>query len=167
MPRWRPAQRRLTDPASIRYDPIVTRSNSLSTADLAALAEFRYRIRRFLHFSEEIARQAGLEPQQHQLLLFAAAGAAPDRPASIGELAERLQLMPHSVDELVVRAEANGLVRRRRGLADRRIVLVEPTDRGRRILDQLAEAHRTELRTIAAGLVEALRAITETPTAAG
>ena len=34
-----------------------------------AMAEFRYQIRRFLRFSENAARQAGIEPQQHQLLL--------------------------------------------------------------------------------------------------
>ncbi len=38
-------------------------------ADFQALAELRYQIRRFLRFSEQAARSAGLEPHQHQLLL--------------------------------------------------------------------------------------------------
>jgi DNA-binding MarR family transcriptional regulator len=126
----------------------------LSDADLQALAEFRYRIRRFLRFSEEAAREAGLEPQQHQLLL-AAAGTT-NGPATVGELAERLQLRPHSVDELITRAEANGLVSRHRSDDDRRFVLVEPTAKGRRMLDRLSGAHREELRQAAAGLIEAL-----------
>jgi hypothetical protein len=42
-------------------------TQELSAADYRALAEFRYQIRRFLRFSEEAARQAGLEPVQHQL----------------------------------------------------------------------------------------------------
>jgi DNA-binding MarR family transcriptional regulator len=126
----------------------------LTDADLQALAEFRYRIRRFLRFSEEAAREAGLEPQQHQLLL-AAAGTT-HGPATDGELAERLQLRPHSVDELITRAEANGLVSRHRSDDDRRFVLVEPTANGRRMLDRLSGAHREELRQAAAGLIEAL-----------
>jgi DNA-binding MarR family transcriptional regulator len=131
----------------------VSRTN-LTDADLQALAEFRYRIRRFLRFSEEAAREAGLEPQQHQLLL-AAAGTT-NGPATVGELAERLQLRPHSVDELITRAEANGLVSRHRSDDDRRFVLVEPTAKGRRMLDRLSGAHREELRQAAAGLIEAL-----------
>jgi DNA-binding MarR family transcriptional regulator len=131
----------------------VSRTN-LTDADLQALAEFRYRIRRFLRFSEEAAREAGLEPQQHQLLL-AAAGTT-NGPATVGELAERLQLRPHSVDELITRAEANGLVSRHRSDDDRRFVLVEPTANGRRMLDRLSGAHREELRQAAAGLIEAL-----------
>ncbi|MEO8511506.1 MAG: MarR family transcriptional regulator [Chloroflexota bacterium] len=130
---------------------------SLTDADLQALAEFRYRIRRFLRFSEEAAREAGLEPQQHQLLL-AAAGAA-HGPATVGALAERLQLRPHSVDELITRAEANGLVSRHRSDEDRRYVLVEPTAEGRRALDRLSDSHRAELRGVAEGLVEALTRI--------
>jgi len=33
------------------------------------MAELRYQIRRFMRFSENAAQQAGMEPQQHQLLL--------------------------------------------------------------------------------------------------
>jgi DNA-binding MarR family transcriptional regulator len=134
----------------------VPRSNT-SDADVQALAEFRYRIRRFLRFSEEAAREAGLEPQQHQLLL-AAAGAV-NGPATVGELAERLQLKPHSVDELINRAESNGLVSRHRSEEDRRRVLVEPTAEGRRALDRLSDSHRAELRGVAEGLIEALARI--------
>lgn len=129
----------------------------LTQAELRALAEFRYRIRRFLRFSEAAAREAGLEPQQHQLLLAAAAAA--DGPATVGELAERLQLKAHSVDELVTRAEGNGLVRRRRSDDDRRLVRVEPTGRGRRALASLSGSHREELRAAAHGLIQALDTI--------
>ena len=45
-------------------------------ADYASLSEFRYQLRLFLRFSEDAARAAGLEPQQHQLML-AAKGAPP------------------------------------------------------------------------------------------
>ena len=43
--------------------------DDISLSDYRALAEFRYQIRRFLHFSEQMARRAGLESQQHQVLL--------------------------------------------------------------------------------------------------
>ena len=41
----------------------------LPLADYRALAEVRYQIRRFLRFSEDAARKAGVEPQHHQLVL--------------------------------------------------------------------------------------------------
>jgi len=41
----------------------------LTDADYGRLAEFRYGLRRFLHWSEQQARQAGITPTQHQLLL--------------------------------------------------------------------------------------------------
>ena len=37
--------------------------------DYESLAELRYQIRRFVHFSEKVARTTGLQPQQHQLML--------------------------------------------------------------------------------------------------
>ena len=64
--------------------------------EIRALAEFRYQLRRFIRFSEQSAREAGLEPQQHQLLL--AVIASPDARLTIGQLAERMQLLPHSTD---------------------------------------------------------------------
>ena len=65
------------------------RRADISDTDYRALAEFRHHIRRFLRFSEDAARAAGLEPQQHQLLL-AIRGLPQGTEPSIGELAERL-----------------------------------------------------------------------------
>src|SRR5205823_4503579 len=56
-----------------------------------AMAEFRYQIRRFLRFSETAARQAGIEPQQHQLLM-AVKGLPEGLKPTISVLAERMQL---------------------------------------------------------------------------
>jgi DNA-binding MarR family transcriptional regulator len=111
------------------------------------LAEFRYQIRRFLHFSEQAARSAGLEPQQHQLLL-AVKGLPPRGAATIQAIAERLQLRHHSTVELVDRLENRGLVRRRRNPKDRRQVFIDLTVRGEAILRQLSVHHITELRAI-------------------
>ena len=133
-------------------------SNDLGTTDYQALAEFRYQIRRFLHFSEEAARQAGLEPQHHQLML-AVKGAGEGLRPPIAYLAERLQLQHHSAVELVDRLVKRGLIQRTRGQRDRRQVHVHLTARGERILKQLTLHHREELRTLAPALVSALKKI--------
>ena len=121
-----------------------------------ALAEFRCQIRRFLHFSEEQVRQNGLEPQQHQLLL-AIKGLPPNTSATIGELAERLQLRHHSAVELVNRLEKNGHVRRDVPKQDRRRVIVRLTRSGGNVLRKLSLAHHQELEAAGPALVRALR----------
>ena len=78
-------------------------SKSISRTEYEALGEFRYQIRRFLHFSEEAARAAGVEPQQHQLLLAAKALERAGTP-TIKTLAVRLQIQHHSMVELVASA---------------------------------------------------------------
>lgn len=123
----------------------------VSAADYQALAEFRYQIRRFLHFSDHAARAAGLEPQHHQLLL-AVKGLPPGRAPTIRELAERLQVQHHSAVELIDRLVERKLVRRRRGVADRRQVFVELTARGEAILRELSLHHLAELRAVGATL---------------
>ena len=94
----------------------------LAPSDYQALAELRYQIRRFLHFSEQAARKAGLEPQQHQLMLALKGLPEGVRPR-IGELAERLQIQHHSAVELINRLAAGGYVKRGRQSQDRREVL--------------------------------------------
>ena len=124
--------------------------------DYQALAEFRYQIRRFLRFSEQAARRAGLAPAQHQLLLAVKAHRS---PPAVGELAERLQLRHHSVVELIDRLAERGLVRRGRARADRRQVRVSLTRKGSTILRKLSVEHRNELESAGADLVAALKAI--------
>ena len=135
------------------------KKKDVTPAQYRSLAEFRYRIREFLHFSESAARAAGLEPRQQQLLLavkgFAAGG---DGPA-IGYLAERLQIRHHSAVELVDRMEERGTVRRQTGEQDRRRVLVALTTAGEELLRDLAAQHITELRQMGPGLVAALQEV--------
>lgn len=128
----------------------------LSLADYQALAELRYQIRRFLHFSEQAARAAALEPRQHQLMLTLKGLPKGIRPR-IGELAERLQIQHHSTVELVNRLAAGGYVRRRRAGDDRREVLLSLTPKGERVLRELSLHHRAELRMQGPALVNALR----------
>lgn len=108
------------------------------------LAQFRYRLRLFLRFSEQAARAAGVTPLQHQLMLGAAGFTGHGR-ATISELAECLQMRHNAVVALVGRAGRAGLVRKRALAGDRRVVQVEVTARGRRILHVLTRVHRREL----------------------
>jgi len=115
-----------------------------SPADIRNLARFRYAVRKFLRFSEEAARDSGLTPQQHQLLL-GVAGFTGKGWATIGELADFLQVRHHSVVGLVDRAESLGLVRRQVNPDDRRQVHISLTAEGGRKMRALAELHRKEL----------------------
>ena len=131
---------------------------TLSQEDYQALAEFRYQIRKFLNFSEQAVRKAGIEKQQYQLML--AIKGMPDgvRPR-IRELAERMQLEHHSTVELINRLEGNGCVRRERSDDDRREVLLALTGKGERILAELAVHHREQLRSTGGDLLTALQLV--------
>lgn len=127
----------------------------LSPADYRALSNFRYEIRRFLHFSEEAAAAEGLEPQQHQMLL-AIEGLDEHGSPTISQLADHLILRHHSAVGLVDRLEQRGLVERARGGEDRRQVRVLVTKEGLEKLHRLARIHREELRRSGPKLVRAL-----------
>lgn len=133
-------------------------SSDLKHSDYAALADFRYQIRRFLHFSEEAARNAGVEPQHHQLML-AIRGAGGRTGCRIADLAERLQIKHHSAVELISRLEEKGLVQRSRGEEDRREMYISLTPRGEQVLRDLTLYHRNELRSAAPALIAALRQV--------
>lgn len=122
-----------------------------------ALAEFRYQLRRFLHFSEGAARAAGLEPQQHQLLLALRGLDASE--VTIGGLAERLVLRHNSTVELVNRMARRGLVHRIRDPKDHRQVLVRMTARGERVIARLSRHHLAELRSAGPQLIHALESV--------
>jgi DNA-binding MarR family transcriptional regulator len=131
---------------------------TLTLADYTSLAELRYQIRLFLHFSEQASRMAGLEPRQHQLML-ALKGLPTNVRPRIGELAERLQVRHHSAVELVNRLSAGGYVRRHRGGADGREVLLSLTPKGEKVLRDLSLHHRAELRMRGPALIKALRRV--------
>ena len=131
---------------------------SVRKIDYRALAEFRYEIRRFLNFSEEAARASRVQPQQHQALL-AIKGLPRWATATVGTLAERLQVRHHTAVELSRRLETKGLIRRSRSRADGREVHLFLTRRGERLLERLSVSHRNELRTAGPRLIEALRSV--------
>jgi DNA-binding MarR family transcriptional regulator len=130
----------------------------LTLSDYQALAEFRYQIRSFLHFSEQAVKKAGMERGQYQLMLAIKGIPTGVRPL-IRELANRMQIRHHSAVELVNRLEARGYVYRSRPENDRREVLIELTPAGEEILRELALHHHEELRSSGPELVAALRRV--------
>ncbi|MFY9843155.1 MAG: MarR family winged helix-turn-helix transcriptional regulator [Terriglobales bacterium] len=130
----------------------------LTPSDFESLAELRYQIRRFLHFSEQASEAAALEPRQHQLMLALKGLPGGVRPR-IGELAERLEIRHHSAVELVNRLSAGGYVRRNRGGEDGREVLLSLTAKGEKVLQELSYHHREELRLRGPALIAALRKV--------
>jgi DNA-binding MarR family transcriptional regulator len=119
-------------------------SKPMTKRQYRALADFRYELRRFLRYSEELTRRHGVTPLQYQLLLQVKG--YPDREhATVGELAERLQAKHHGAVALVSRCEDAALVTRQSSHEDRRAVVVKLTAKGERLLERLARLHRNEL----------------------
>jgi DNA-binding MarR family transcriptional regulator len=133
-------------------------ASDISLSSYRALAEFRHQIRRFLHFSEEAARQHGLEPQQHQLLL-AIKGIPVGTQPTIGRIAERLQIRHHSAVELVNRLTEHGAIARETNPDDRREVRLRLTPSGERLLRKLSVAHHNELGKAGPDLRDALEVV--------
>ena len=117
---------------------------ALKKQEYETLSNFRYQLRRFLRFSEELTRQHGVTHLQYLLLLHLK-GYANREWATIGELSERLQSQQHGVVSLVTRCEKLGLVYRQQGKIDRREVEVHLTVAGEKKLQKLAREHRDEL----------------------
>ncbi|WP_375591669.1 MarR family winged helix-turn-helix transcriptional regulator [Chitiniphilus eburneus] len=119
----------------------------LNKAQYEALSEFRYQLRRFMHFSEVAAKAAGVTPLQYLLMLHVRG--LPGRDwATVSELAERLQLQHHGTVALLSRCEEAGLVRRQKSQVDRRQVEVHLQPKGVELLAQLAAQHELELRSL-------------------
>ena len=129
-------------------------------ADNRALAAFRYKLRCFMAWSERDARQAGLEPQQHQMML-AISGLPAGKVATIGVVAERLQIRHHTAVELAGRLEANGLLVRSRTSPDQREVVISLTPEGSQRLAPLVQHSLNTLTETGPELLDALRAVME------
>ncbi|AIE83779.1 MarR family winged helix-turn-helix transcriptional regulator [Fimbriimonas ginsengisoli] len=119
----------------------------ISKSDYESLLAFRTALRRFLHFTEQGARAVGLTPQQHQVLL--AVMGQPGRDwASVGEIAEALQIRHHAAVGLIDRCQQAGVVMREHDPTDRRTVRVSLTDQGKDVLQRLSSANLAELKTL-------------------
>jgi len=113
--------------------------------DFETLAQFRYRLRLFLRFSEDACQSHGLTTLQYQLLLQTK-GYPGRQWATLTELAERLQAKHHGVVALVSRCEALGLVKRKPSTQDLRQVEVHLTAKGETYVEKIAKLHKAELR---------------------
>jgi DNA-binding MarR family transcriptional regulator len=130
----------------------------LTLRDYRDLAEFRFQLRQFLHFSELQAREHDLEPQQHQALL-ALRGLPAEKRSTVGELASRLALRHHTVVELTNRLESAGFAKRQPDPEDGRQILIHVTSQGAAKLRSLSLAHRDELLVKGPELARTLRSI--------
>lgn len=119
----------------------------ITAAEYEELLGFRTTLRRFLHWSEQQARAAGLTPAKHQLLL-AIKGHHGDVAPTVGELADYLVTKHHSVVELIDRAVEDGLVERRRDDEDQRVVRLSLTPLGEERIEELTRLHLEELRRL-------------------
>src|ERR671929_1462331 len=109
---------------------------SLDASRVIEVAEFREALRRFLRQSERIARQSGLTPQRHLLLLMIKGSRDGREQSTVTELADRLQLAQSTVTELVRRAEEIGLVARETSAVDGRVAHLRLTEEGEQRLSR-------------------------------
>ncbi|MCS4091477.1 MULTISPECIES: MarR family winged helix-turn-helix transcriptional regulator [unclassified Rhizobium] len=128
----------------------------LRSADYEALSNLRYTLRRFMDFSTSAAQEEGLPTQQHQALL-AIKGHRGEDAMTIGMLAERLLIAPHSATELVGRLVSAGYVSRRADPNDKRRQTLELTDKAEGVLKRLTAIHLTEIREMAPQLIHILK----------
>jgi DNA-binding MarR family transcriptional regulator len=117
---------------------------SVETTRVIEVADFREALRRFLRTSERVARQSGLTPQRHLLLLMIKGARDGSEKSTVTELAERLQLAQSTVTELVSRAEEAGLVEREQSQSDARVAHLRLTPQGEDRLERSFTALATE-----------------------
>ena len=127
------------------------RSRPVTDGDYRRLLAFRTELRRFTRWSEQAARDEGLTPALHQLLL-AVRGLSGDRPPTIGDVAEMLLVQHHSAVELVTRAEALELLARERDTTNHREVRLRLTPSGTARLADLSHRHLTEIKRLSDAL---------------
>ena len=101
-----------------------------------------------------------MEPQQHQLLLAVRGLPTGARP-TVSTLAERLSVQHHTVVALVDKLEELGLLRRERGVEDKREVLLRITTEGEALLKPLSAAHRQHMGEAGPAIIAAMTEILE------
>jgi DNA-binding MarR family transcriptional regulator len=126
----------------MRSEP--AREIGLLPSQYAAIAAFRYELRRFLAFSETAATAAGLPPSPPQALL-AIAGHIGAEPPSVGTIAEQLFIAPNTAAEVVARMVDAALVTKASSCHDRRRMELTLTEKAFALLDRLTAVHLEEL----------------------
>jgi DNA-binding MarR family transcriptional regulator len=139
-PRWN----RSTAAAKILGEDMPKKDAAIPTQTAIRAAAFRSALRSFLRTSEEIARENGLTPQRHLLLLMIKGAPDGSERATVGELVERLELAQSTVTELIQRAEDVGLIERERSDEDARVDFLHLSEEGERRLARVLRAHADE-----------------------
>jgi DNA-binding MarR family transcriptional regulator len=99
-----------------------------------------------------LAREAKLPLRRGMASILTALG---EQPRSITQLAEREGLAQPTVTRMIARLESIGLVERARRPEDRRIVMVQITPEGRKILNEMRARYRAVLRAELASFSDA------------
>jgi DNA-binding MarR family transcriptional regulator len=115
---------------ALRLSEVSTPTRELSAVD--GLVQLSFLIQNALSTRAE---ENGLSLIQTRLL-----GVLRDRTPSVNELAGLLELDKSSVSGLLSRAESRGLIERVASAADRRVVVVRLTRKGRSFVSKAAEA---------------------------
>lgn len=126
------------------------------------LLSFRTAIRKFLQYSKTQAERLGLTPTQHQLLL-SIRGHRDEKGPTVGEVAECLLIRHHSAVELIDRAEAAGLVKRRQDPDDQRVIRLTLTRSGATKLEGISAANLAELSRLGPEFQDVWEAIKRLP----
>jgi DNA-binding MarR family transcriptional regulator len=124
----------------------------LTDEDYEALSNLRFSLRKFMDFSASAAMEEGLPAQQHQALLVIR-GHRSDTPMTVGLLAERLLIAPHSATELVSRLASSGYVTRQPDRSDKRRQSIALTGKAEGVLKRLSAIHLEEIRELAPKLI--------------
>jgi DNA-binding MarR family transcriptional regulator len=142
--------------------PTMKEPQPLSRAQMRRLAEFRFQLRKFLHFSSLAADAVGIRAQQYQLLQCVW-GMPEELDPTIANVAARMLLKHNSAVELVDRTIEQGLLRRSPDPTDHRRILLKMTPLGEKLLGSLAAWHLRELEETGPELIRALRRVLLTP----
>lgn len=143
-------------------NPSTSEPVPLTRAQMRRLAEFRFQMRKFLHFSSLAAEAAGLRAQQYQLLQCVW-GMPEELDPTIANVAARMLLKHNSAVELVDRTIEQGLLRRCPDPTDHRRILLRMTPLGEKLLASLAAWHVRELEETGPELIRSLRRVLLTP----
>jgi DNA-binding MarR family transcriptional regulator len=104
----------------------------------SAMVEFWLRVQQFLLARRKIARNAGLESREYEVML--SLKACPEgTPPNVAFVAEKLLLHHHVAAKLVKRLVARGVISTAQSEMDRRSLALRLTPEGERLLQEIVE----------------------------
>lgn len=114
---------------------------SKKTAIAEIVQSFRRIFKAIQQYSEAVLKEFGVTgPQLWLLKMLRQEGGT-----SVGELSQKMYLHISTVSGIIDRLEAKGYVARKKAETDRRIVIVQLTASGKRIVDQAPEPSQGKL----------------------